>query len=261
VRSLVRLGAWGCGATLALILTVLALQSDIGAQRLAAAYNTTQTAKLTSDAVARLQPNEETRRLAEVTRNLATDRDRLLARLTVLERNLEDVTGSIRRAPETAAAKTEAAGPTTFSTAMTSTSSPQPIPLSRPGTIVVPPRAGIAPAAPLPQIASAPATIAAEPETTQSIATTSEFGVDIGGGASLEALRDLWGAARNNHGAALQNLRPVIAVREGEKGIELRLVAGPLNNAGAAAKICASLASGGWACKPAVFDGQKLSVR
>jgi hypothetical protein len=53
----------------------------------------------------------------------------------------------------------------------------------------------------------------------------------------------------------------VIAVREGDKGIELRLVAGPLANAASAAKICATLAAGGWSCKPALFDGQKLTAR
>jgi hypothetical protein len=109
--------------------------------------------------------------------------------------------------------------------------------------------------------ASAHSIAPADIETTQSIATSSEFGVDIGGGASFEALRDLWTAARTTHAAALNGLRPVMSVREGDKGLELRLVAGPLSNAGAAAKICAHLAAGGWSCKPALFDGQKLTAR
>ena len=48
--------------------------------------------------LARLAANEgETRRLIEIVRSLAGDRERLLARLAALERNLEDVTGSIQK--------------------------------------------------------------------------------------------------------------------------------------------------------------------
>lgn len=278
MRILLRLGAWGGGAAAAMAIAIVALRSDIGEQRIASAYTKTQTAQINPDALARLQTSaEDTRRLAEGMRTLSADRDRLLARVTVLERNLEGVTGSISRraaepkpeaspsaAPQAKSAAGEVAGPTALSTAITTaTVQPTPLPLKRPQAVVVPPRANAPLAAP-PPVVAAPATTPADVETTQSIATTSEFGVDIGGGATMDALRDLWGAARNNHGAALQGLRPVIAVRDSEKpggGVGLRLVAGPLANAGAAAKICASLAAGGWACKAAVFDGQKLTVR
>ena len=43
------------------------------------------------------EPTEETRRLAETVRGLAADRDQALARIAALERNLDGVTGTIRR--------------------------------------------------------------------------------------------------------------------------------------------------------------------
>jgi hypothetical protein len=54
-----------------------------------------------------------------------------------------------------------------------------------------------------------------------------------------------------------------MSVREGKRPgeIELRLVAGPLGNAGAAARLCAALAAAGKACQPAVYDGQRLALQ
>jgi hypothetical protein len=43
--------------------------------------------------------------------------------------------------------------------------------------------------------------------------------------------------------------------------MQLRLGAGPLVNAAAAAKICAALVENDRACETAVFDGQRLSMQ
>jgi hypothetical protein len=93
--------------------------------------------------------------------------------------------------------------------------------------------------------------------------TRTEFGVDVGGNHTLEGLRNLWASIRGRHGALFENLRPLVAVREGDKpgAVELRLVAGPLSNAVAAARLCATLAGAGIACQPTVFDGQRLALR
>jgi hypothetical protein len=58
-------------------------------------------------------------------------------------------------------------------------------------------------------------------------------------------------------------LRPVIAVREPQKGggIELRLIAGPLPNASIAARLCAALSAANQSCQPTVFDGQRLALQ
>ncbi len=97
---------------------------------------------------------------------------------------------------------------------------------------------------------------------TESVATRTEFGVDIGGGASVEALRALWIAAKAAHGALFEKLRPVVGIREVRPGfVELRLIVGPLGNAAAAARLCASLTTQKRACRPAAFDGQRLALR
>jgi hypothetical protein len=89
-----------------------------------------------------------------------------------------------------------------------------------------------------------------------------EFGVDLGAANSIDGLRALWrGLLKSN--AALTALRPIIVVRERSNGLgmQLRLVAGPLGDAAAAAKICAGLVESERSCETSVFDGQRLAVK
>ncbi|HET7122489.1 MAG TPA: hypothetical protein VFI51_00095 [Bradyrhizobium sp.] len=91
-----------------------------------------------------------------------------------------------------------------------------------------------------------------------------EFGVDVGGANSLNGLRALWrGLLKSKSTASLATLRPIIVVKENNTGLgmQLRLVAGPLNDAAAAAKICAVLIENQRACETAVFDGQRLAMK
>jgi hypothetical protein len=88
-----------------------------------------------------------------------------------------------------------------------------------------------------------------------------EFGVDLGAANSIDGLRALWrGVLKSN--AALTSLRPIIVVKERNNGLgmQLRLVAGPLSDAAAAAKICAALIESERACATSVFDGQRLAI-
>jgi len=90
-----------------------------------------------------------------------------------------------------------------------------------------------------------------------------EFGVDVGGANSLAGLRALWrGLLRSKSNAALTKLRPIIVIKEGSNGLgmQLRLVAGPIGDAAAAAKICASIIASDRACTTTVFEGQRLSM-
>ena len=166
----------------------------------------------------------ELARLSDTVHLLSADRDRLAVRLEQIERSMGDVTASITR--------------------------------ERP----------IAPAAApaIPTIAAAPpAQAPAAPHAAaDSIATRTEFAVDLGGDTSVEALRALWATMRSNH-PALANLKPLVSIRDGAKPgvVELRLVAGPLANAAAAARICALLAVNQVGCQTAVFDGQRLALR
>src|SRR5262249_10273738 len=100
------------------------------------------------------------------------------------------------------------------------------------------------------------------PAASESVATKTEFAVDIGGNSSIEGLRNLWTTLRASQPALFEGLRPVVAVRAGKGGaLELRLIAGPLANASAAARLCATLAAVGQGCQPAVFDGQRLALQ
>ena len=122
-------------------------------------------------------------------------------------------------------------------------------------------------ASPIPEVmASASSASDAEDESaapTVALQRT-EFGVDLGSANSVSGLRALWrGLLKSRSNAPLTALRPIIVVKEGTNGLgmQLRLVAGPLNDAGAAAKICAVLTENKRPCETAIFDGQRLSLK
>ena len=90
-----------------------------------------------------------------------------------------------------------------------------------------------------------------------------EFGVDVGSANSMAGLRALWrGLLKSRANAPLAELRPIIVIKEGSGGfgMQLRLVAGPLRDAAAAAKICAAMTENKRSCDTAIFDGQRLSM-
>jgi hypothetical protein len=91
-----------------------------------------------------------------------------------------------------------------------------------------------------------------------------EFGVDVGGANSIGGLRALWrGLLKSKSNAPLLTLRPIIVVKENNNGLgmQLRLVAGPLNDAGTAAKICATLIESQRPCETTLFEGQRLTMK
>ncbi len=120
---------------------------------------------------------------------------------------------------------------------------------------------------PIPEVvAAAPAAGEAEAEPAEiplpKIQRT-EFGVDVGGANSVAGLRALWrGLLKSRSNAPLAALHPIIVIKEGSGslGIQLRLVAGPLHDAAAAAKICAVMTENKRSCETTVFDGQRLSM-
>jgi hypothetical protein len=117
-------------------------------------------------------------------------------------------------------------------------------------------------------VASAPPSVAgAEPASTQSISQPAvqrtEFAVDVGGANSIGGLRALWrGLLKSRSNAPLAKLHPIIVVKESRTGLgmQLRLVAGPLGDAAAAAKICAAMIENQRSCETTVFDGQRLAM-
>lgn len=242
MRELSRVAAWGLAALGALTLAAYAASSPVGEDRLIVAVASLRGVP-PPERLARTPAETEARQLAAVVRGLTADREQLLARLDTLERNVNEATGSIARA----AATPPAAAPAV-------PASPPPA-VAAPET-VQPPQASAPPEPP-------PARAAAPPsdEPVPLPAPKAEFGVDLGRANSVEGLRQLWAAARSRHGSALEGLRPIVAVREIPRGggVELRLVAGPLPNAAAAARTCAMLP--GAVCHPTLFEGQRLASR
>jgi len=114
----------------------------------------------------------------------------------------------------------------------------------------------------------APEKTAAGPTTPQASSqlavNRTEFGVDVGGANSVGGLRALWrGLLKSRSNAPLAALQPIIVIREGNNGLgmQLRLVAGPLTDAAAAAKICATMVENERPCSTAVYDGQHLALK
>lgn len=101
-----------------------------------------------------------------------------------------------------------------------------------------------------------------EPEQPAIAVQQTRFAVELGGANSIDGLRALWrGLLKSNPELAV--LRPIIMIKEGTTGLgmQLRLGAGPLLNAAAAAKFCAGLVENERHCETTVFDGQRLSLR
>lgn len=275
-RSLARLMTWAGVALLAVGAALLAARSETGAQRIARL-----TAPVAPPAVQHAQRAEpprpatdplllyETRRLADQVRQLAAEREALAERVASMERSVGDVTASIPRSEVTGpvprppvrvipTSPPPAAAATPPATA-SSPASPAPAAAVMPDT----PAATSAPAsAPVPTPSPAVAA-ATPPEAQESTTIRTDFGVDLAGDQSIDALRSRWQQLRAQHGPVLEGLRPVISIQEGGRpgSVELRLVVGPLSNANAAARLCATLSLAGVNCKTAVFDGQRLALR
>lgn len=234
---------WGGSAAAALLVVAVAIHTDAGRRRLASVMQgaAAQPPSVPGDDERRRSLRDveiENRKLADQIRALSQDRDRLFARMTVLERNYEDMTGSIAR--------------------LGTSSSPEP---NRAPASSNPASPEIAQTAPAPEqtlpLAAAPTT-----EPVDRMPARGEFGVDLGGAPSIAALRSAWERIRRHHPAQLEGLRAVIGVRDTRTGqVDLRLVVGPLGNAAAAARLCASFAAAGLSCQPAPFEGQWLALR
>jgi hypothetical protein len=128
------------------------------------------------------------------------------------------------------------------------------------------PAAEPAPAAPETTASIQPTAPAAEPAPAviEAVATPvarTEFGVDIGGANSVDGLRAIWRGMSKSR--AMTGLRPIMTVKERPTGLgmQLRLVAGPLTDAAAAAKICAALTESSRPCETTVFEGQRLAMK
>jgi hypothetical protein len=281
MQALLRLAIWGGLATVALFAAAISAYSNAGSQRLTAPTASGQgtVQPRTSAAEFGVGPGEtaeEIRRLAEAVRTLATDRDQVLTRIAALERNLDGVTGTIKRDrtanpppapsqsplqnPSASTGSAPAARPETPPAAVTEAAiSPPPTPASQPSgpgdaaQMAVPDAANRAVAS-----ASNPVRAAAPAEP---LAAAAGLGVDVGGAVNYEGLRTLWRSTKNSDPALLDELYPLVAVRENSKthSAELRLVVGPVADAETAARLCMTFSATHHYCQPVAFEGQRLS--
>jgi len=289
-RALWRLCGWGGSAALALTALAMATQTERGSQRLRHAFapeNQLARIVVTADVTPRApEKDAETQRLEAQMRMLAADRDQLTARLASLERNLEDVTGSIKQqAAQEAAAPAAKSPPPPAPNALSTTlqaDSTTPAP-SLPAASSTPPV--VAPLAMLARTDSAaawpgtppaqPAITAPEavplPPTRVAVASPSahaagsprkpEFGIDLGGAPTMDLLNASWVAVKANFGPLLTGLHPVAALNRRPGATEYRLLVGPLPNAAAATELCGRFAAARVTCRPAKFDGERIAQR
>jgi hypothetical protein len=241
-----RLTLWGATAACALMLAVISSRSEVGAQRLAVALRggPTQPARA-------FDAEAETRRLSDAVRGLTADNDAIKMHLAAVEHDvqhdLDDVTGSISKEIEAAdAARRADDGPTVAATAALSTAMVKPA--SSPPPLV---------------LAAAPATGPGASDAAASGPAPVTYGVDVGSGLTIPALRARWEILRSAHPELFAGLRPIVSVREIPRAnrVELRLVVGPFAQPAAATQLCATLTPFGLFCQATLFDGQRLALR
>jgi hypothetical protein len=252
-RPLWRLFGWGSAATIALAAVALISQTEAGGKRLQLALAFTSEP---GRAVAQIPPRAaeaeaETKRLAAQVRDLAADRERLTARIALLERNLADMTGSIKQQSEqlatARAANTPLPAPSAPSTTPAIVAAPPPAAETKTEAVPLPPV----------RVAAAPAS---EPAPEPLPPAKLEYGIDLGGAASIEVLRIHWAAMKANYGPLLAGLHPLASqYPKHPTGVTYRVVAGPLPTAAEAAKLCARFPVTRTGCHPAKFSGVQLA--
>jgi hypothetical protein len=301
MRPLLRIGVWGVCAVVALSGVVFAGRTDVGAERAQVALATLRQAPReiiahpsTLLAARSTADDAEAKRLSEAVRKLTADRDRLATRVATLEQNLTDLTGSIARAQPSA--QNGAGGPAAPGPDDNKAEAfPPPAPPDLASTSSGGDSRSIAPPADQPAAApaaNAPTTRPNRMATIQSyvtsstppaaaggaesrVATTSAdtappadtppngFAIDLGTATNVNTLRAHWGSVRSAHAAILEGMRPLVSVRQSSRPgyTEFHLVAGPIADADAAAKVCQLLTSVRVPCRPSTFDGQRLDLR
>ena len=238
MERLQRVAIWGAAAAAAVLILVLTSQSQVAEDRIALILHRPRPA-----AARPFDAQAETARLADALRRLSDSDAQIRSQLAAVEQDMHDVTGSISKQIKVAADSRRADdGPSVVATATIAAS--------------VPALADLATASP-------PATIKTAAEGTPPASSHMQFGIDIGSGLTIAALRMRWAAIRTAHPQFFEGMEPVVGVKEIPRSnrIELRLIAGPIEQPGAAARLCGQLSLLGLYCQPTIFDGQHLALR
>jgi hypothetical protein len=244
------LGGWGMATAVALSALAIASQTKTATDRLRSIFAVNE-----PSAVAQMPPRVaqlelETQRLTDQLRALSADRERLAGRIALLESSVDDMTGMIKR-QATAAALTARTLP----------------PAAQPPMVTAPPAAVAAAEVKTNPVTTASVPLppgrasAAQASAGAEAAGTSEFGLDLGGAATLDGLQQRWTTVKASFGPLLSGLHPLAAPerRPGKTGY--RLVVGPLPNSPAAAVLCAHFSAAHTACRAVKFEGEQIAQR
>jgi hypothetical protein len=257
LQQLWRQTLWAAAATAALAVAFLSVRSDAGAQKVAYVLSSLSlSARQAPARPAEARPSETDlalRQLTQAVHGLTEDRDRLLARLSAVEHDVDDMTGSIKQQIDEVRAK-EAAHTQPWPDGA------PPVPMT-PADVAALARAAAAAADPPPR--AAPPAATPVPDASVPRAMPPPYGADIGSAASIKGLHSQWLVLRAAHPQLLDGLQPVVSLRDNPRSnrIELHLVIGPFSNAESAAQLCSLLGTSRIPCQPAMFDGPHLALQ
>ena len=86
----------------------------------------------------------------------------------------------------------------------------------------------------------------------------SSFGADIGGSGNIRDIRALWASIQPGLHDQARTVQPLLVFQDGAPMQQLRLVLGPVANAGDVATLCAMMPPSIETCTVAPFNGQPL---
>lgn len=250
----------------ALIALTITSQTETANERLRRIFASGETSAIAGMPPRVAQLESETQLLVAQVRALTTERDRLSGRIALLESSIDDMSGAIKKqAAATAALLAARVNPPTASPTVTSTpiaTNPPTINADRDTTTAsIPPNPtpktdtpALATPMPPARIANASAIDIEQPASRQS-----EFGLDLGGGVTIEGVRQRWTTVKANFGPVLNGLRP-LATRDHRPGANgFRLIVGPLPNSAAATGLCAHFVAARTACRAVKFEGEQIA--
>jgi hypothetical protein len=271
-KALLWLGGWGGAAAIALIALAIASQTKTAGERLRQIFALNEPAAIAQMPPRVTQLESDMKLLTAQVRALTVERDRLAGRIALLESSIDDMTGAIKKqaaataaalaaksAPPASAAPA-ATAPATTAAAASPSATAAPAALSAAAAAASTPRADAsnAPAVPMPPTRVATVAVSEPPP---SATAQSEFGLDLGGAATLDGIRQRWVTVKANFGPLLSGMYPLAAHERRAGASGYRLVVGPLPNSPAATGLCAHFAAARTACKSAKFDGEQIADR
>jgi hypothetical protein len=232
--ALLWLGGWGGAAAIALAALAIASQTKTAGERLRQVFAIGEPAAIAQMPPRVTQLESDVQLLSAQVRALTVERDRLAGRIALLESSIDDMTGAIKRQAAVAQSTATTAAPA--------------------------PKADASSTAAIPMPPTRFAVVAAS-EPLASTGVQNEYGLDLGGAATLDGIRQRWITVKANFGPLLSGMYPR-AAREHRTGASgYRLIVGPLPNSPAATGLCAHFAAARTACKSVKFDGEEIAER